>query len=222
MKLVLLLFVFFLNSSLNSDSIAQSISGKIILPTQAVKSVKRGPYGKPATVNKSGNESEQVNQSIIVWIESDTEQEIKSDKSEIPVLNQKEIQFEPRLIVIRQGEKVKIKNNDPVFHNVFSLSSVKKFDIGRRTQGESVDVAFEKPGIVTVFCDIHSHMNAEIVVLSKKTDQWITATPDGSFELNGTQKSTYTLHAYSPGYKEYSKEFKTLDTTTNLIITLEK
>ena len=222
MKLALLLFAFFLNSSLISDSNAQSFSGKIILPTNTVKSVKRGPYGKPAAVNKSGNDVEREKQSIIVWIESDSAQEIKSQTSEIPVLNQKKIQFEPRLIVIRQGEKVKIKNNDPVYHNVFSLSSVKKFDIGRRTQGESVDVSFEKPGIVTVFCDIHSHMNAEIVVLSNKTDQWITARSDGSFEFTETPKSSYTLHAYSPGYKEYSKEFKPTDTTLNLIITLEK
>jgi plastocyanin len=222
MKFILILLLFVLNTDINTSLIAQSISGKIILPANAVKSVKRGPYGKPAAVKNSGSDSDQIKQSIIVWIESDIEQEIKTETSEIPVLNQKEIQFEPRLIVIRQGEKVKITNNDPVYHNVFSLSSVKKFDIGRRIKGESVDVAFEKPGIVTIFCDIHSHMNAEIIVLSHKTNQWITASTDGSFEFTNLSKSGYTLHAYSPGFKEFTKEIKQSESPLNLTITLEK
>jgi plastocyanin len=221
MKLIYLFLVVSLNLLNSAVLYSQQLTGKIILPTVSSKPAKRGPYGKPA-LSKNEGTSESTKNQIIVWIESNQVVNIPSSENSIPVLNQKEIQFDPRLIVIKQGEKVRITNNDPVYHNVFSLSSVKKFDIGRRIQGESVDVAFEKAGIVQIFCDIHSHMNAEIIVLSNKTQTWTTANEDGSFEFNDLPLGNLKIHAYSPGFKEYSSELIISEKNELVSITLDK
>ena len=69
------------------------------------------------------------------------------------------------VVAITKGSTIDFPNNDPFFHNVFSLSSVDTFDLGRYKQGESRSTKFEKPGLVKVYCHIHSHMSASILVL---------------------------------------------------------
>ena len=59
-------------------------------------------------------------------------------------------------------------NNDRTYHNVFSLSKTKAFDLGRYAAGQSKAVRFDQPGIVRVFCDIHSHMSAFILVFAHR------------------------------------------------------
>ena len=66
-------------------------------------------------------------------------------------------------------------NSDVTFHNVFSLSKTRAFDLGRYSRGKSKAVRFDRPGVVQVFCDIHSHMSAYILVFAHRyfaiTDQ---------------------------------------------------
>ena len=81
-------------------------------------------------------------------------------------LVQKNRHFDPDLLVIPVGSTVSFPNDDPIFHNVFSLSKVKQFDLGYYPAGETRTVKFEKPGIVQVYCHIHPDMSAAIVVLA--------------------------------------------------------
>jgi plastocyanin len=81
-------------------------------------------------------------------------------------LNQRHEQFDPHILAITVGTTVDFPNNDQTFHNVFSLSPVRQFDLGRYPVGQSRSVRFDKAGIVPVFCDIHSHMSAYILVFS--------------------------------------------------------
>jgi plastocyanin len=83
-----------------------------------------------------------------------------------PVLNQKNLEFHPRVLPILVGTTVDFPNHDNLFHNVFSYSQPKEFDLGRYPRNDSRSVRFDEPGIVRVYCDIHSHMNATILVLS--------------------------------------------------------
>src|SRR5262245_54609332 len=82
-------------------------------------------------------------------------------------------------------------NADPFFHNVFSLSGAATFDLGRFPQGSSKSWVFNKPGLVRVYCHIHSHMSATILVL----DHPYFAVPemDGSFSLAGIPPGRYTV-----------------------------
>jgi plastocyanin len=89
--------------------------------------------------------------------------------------------FLPRVVAVPVGSIVDFPNDDPIYHNVFSLSSASKFNLGRYPQGKSKSVKFDKPGLVRVFCDIHSHMSATVLVFNHP---WF-AVPDesGRFEL---------------------------------------
>lgn len=82
-----------------------------------------------------------------------------------PTIEQRDLQFQPRLLAITVGTSVDFPNSDPVFHNVFSYSRTKTFDLGRYRQGRSKSVEFDKPGLVKVFCEIHNTMQAFVLVL---------------------------------------------------------
>ena len=105
------------------------------------------------------------------------------------VLNQKDLQFRPQVLPILVGSTVEFPNRDNLFHNVFSYSEAKEFDLGRYPRDDSRSVTFDKPGVVRVYCDIHSHMNANILVLpnphftTPDNDGWyvIPHVPEGKY-----------------------------------------
>jgi len=67
-------------------------------------------------------------------------------------------------VVIHQGDSIRFKNEDPFFHNVFSLSDLNTFDLGSFSQGQSKTVTFNKPGIIEVECAIHPEMFMEVTI----------------------------------------------------------
>jgi plastocyanin len=103
-------------------------------------------------------------------------------------------EFQPDFVVIPAGATVSFPNFDPIFHNVFSLSKPKSFDLGNYPQGETRMVTFAKPGIVFVNCRLHPNMAASIVV---SPTQWVTkADAEGRFELKGVPAGEYTVVAW--------------------------
>jgi hypothetical protein len=102
--------------------------------------------------------------------------------------------FIPHVLSIPVGSTVEFPNLDPIFHNVFSLSSIKTFDLGRFPQGDSKSVRFDEPGLVPVFCHIHSDMSAIIMVL----DNPYFAVPgaDRRYRIANIPPGTYTLVAW--------------------------
>lgn len=109
-------------------------------------------------------------------------------------LAQKDRRFKPDLVVIPAGASVSFPNLDPIFHNVFSLSKVKSFDLGDYSQGEKRTVKFPKPGIVFVDCHLHSNMSAVIVVTPNR---WATkADAAGHFVLPNVPPGIYTIVAW--------------------------
>ena len=98
-------------------------------------------------------------------------------------IRQRDENFIPRVVAVPVGSSVDFPNDDPIFHNVFSLSRAKSFNLGRYPRGDSRRVRVTKPGIVKVFCDIHSHMTATIMVFNHP---WFAIVgEDGRFELTG-------------------------------------
>ena len=79
-------------------------------------------------------------------------------------VGQKHKQFTKKKLVIKTGDTVRFTNEDPFFHNVFSLSAIKTFDLGSYPKGEYRDVTFDTAGKVEVECAIHPHMRMTIVV----------------------------------------------------------
>jgi hypothetical protein len=99
--------------------------------------------------------------------------------------------FVPHVLAITRGSTVSFPNGDPIFHNVFSLSRAATFDLGRYPEGHSRAEKFPDAGLVKVYCRIHSHMSAAILVL----DHPYFATPadDGTFRLPEVPSGAYTI-----------------------------
>ncbi len=85
------------------------------------------------------------------------------------------------MLAITRGSTVDFPNDDPIFHNVFSLSSAATFDLRRYPRGQSRSQTFAKAGIVKVYCNIHSHMSATILVMDNP--YFTIPGLDGGFEL---------------------------------------
>ena len=116
---------------------------------------------------------------VVVYLKDAPARQVPPTKVEI---RQREENFVPRVVAVPVGSEVAFPNDDPIYHNVFSLSRPRNFNLGRYPRGHTRRVQFEQPGIVKVFCDIHSHMSATVMVFNHP---WF-AVPDeeGRFELN--------------------------------------
>lgn len=112
-------------------------------------------------------------------------------------MDQRRETFVPHLLAITVGTTVDFPNNDRTYHNVFSLSKARRFDLGRYAAGRSKAVRFDRPGIVRVFCDIHSHMNAFILVFNHR--YFSVADAEGRYQIDHVPPGSYTLVAWVEG-----------------------
>jgi len=110
------------------------------------------------------------------------------------ILDQQNRRFAQDTVVIPAGSKVSFPNLDPIFHNVFSLSKPKSFDLGNYPKGQTRVVTFNEPGIVYVNCHLHPNMAATIVVTP---NQWYAkADRDGRIALHNVPPGEYTAVAW--------------------------
>lgn len=109
------------------------------------------------------------------------------------VMAQEGTAFVPNLLVVPVGGVVSFPNHDPLFHNVFSYSPAKSFDLGRYPRGQTRTVTFDKPGIVRVFCEIHASMYAAILVAGSPWYQKVS--PGEIFEFSDLPPGRYKVLA---------------------------
>jgi plastocyanin len=109
---------------------------------------------------------------------------------------QRDLNFVPALLPVQTGTKVAFPNLDDTYHNIFSFSPAKRFDLGRYRRDETPipSVVFDVPGLVTVRCDIHEHMRALILVLD--TPHFALSDAEGRFRLSGLPAGHYKLKAW--------------------------
>ncbi len=118
-------------------------------------------------------------------------------------LAQKDEAFQPRVVPVARGAAVDFPNLDPIYHNVFSLSPARRFDLGTYRQGRSKSVVFDRPGLVKVFCDIHADMEAFVLVLPHGA--FAQPRPDGSFALPDLPPGAYELRVWHPDLPEIAR-----------------
>jgi plastocyanin len=131
-------------------------------------------------------------QNIIVYIEQAPVGATEPTKA--ATLRQHDERFLPHVLPVVRGTTVAFPNDDPLFHNVFSLSRAKSFDLGRYARGSARSVTFDRSGIVQVFCHIHSDMSAVALVL----DNPYFAVPDaeGRYTIPHLPPGDYTVVAW--------------------------
>src|SRR5438132_6221418 len=120
----------------------------------------------------------------------------KSSSLPTKQIAQKDLAFVPPLLAVEVGTRIEFPNLDDTYHNIFSYSPAKRFDLGRYRQEERPipSEIFETPGLVTLRCDIHEHMRGLILVLN--TPHFVVTEPDGRFRLSGLPSGHYTLKAW--------------------------
>jgi len=112
-------------------------------------------------------------------------------------LIQKNRTFTPHLLVVPVGSVVSFPNEDPFFHNVFSLFNGKRFDLGLYEAGSSREVAFSREGVSYIFCNIHPEMSAVVIALS--TLLYDVVGSAGSFSIHPVPPGVYELHVWIEG-----------------------
>jgi len=111
------------------------------------------------------------------------------------VIEQRNKQFAPHVMAVPVGSTVEFPNYDPIFHNVFSVSKTKAFDLGMYKNGESREVKVDKPGIVRLGCNLHASMSAYLIVVDAPA--YVSTEPDGSFSFRSLAPGMYRVEAWN-------------------------
>ena len=130
-------------------------------------------------------------ENVVVFVRRSRPEPPAPTRMEIRQLDE---EFVPHLVAVTTGSTVDFPNDDLVFHNVFSLSSAATFDLGRYPQRRSRSRTFPKPGIVKVFCHLHSHMSAIVRVFDHP--YFARLGPDGQFKIDGLEPGRHEVVAW--------------------------
>jgi len=169
--------------------VAASIEGRVTLPKTRSTPVVNQRY---EIVSKAGALS--TNPPVaIVYLEGTFP---KPASLPVAQIRQKDLTFVPSLLPVQLGTRVEFPNLDESYHNIFSFSPPKRFDLGRYRADERPipSQLFDAPGLVTLRCDIHEHMRALILVVD--TPHFALTSATGEFRLTGLPEGRYVLKAW--------------------------
>ena len=132
---------------------------------------------------------------VVLYLEdSDPLRSAVSQPRSIPLMRQHDEHFTPHVLPIMVGTSVTFPNDDPIYHNVFSLSRARTFDLGRYPKGTAKSLRFGSAGVVQVFCHIHADMSAYILVLPNR--YFVTPDSSGRFAIESVPPGEYRLVAW--------------------------
>jgi plastocyanin len=179
---------------------AQDVTGTILIKkrltkrsvTAAVSVYQRGTtveLGKDAAADPIAFEQSRV----VVYLEGAA----PAGDQNAPVtaqVQQLDRRFVPDLVVVPAGSTVSFPNMDPIFHNIYSLSKPKSFDLGAYDKGQTKRVVFSKPGIVEIYCHLHPNMAATVLVTPNRW--YARPDPSGQYRIPNVPPGQYTVVAW--------------------------
>ncbi len=179
------------------------------------------PYaGTLNSLGKSNDPAPRVTtpKDVVVYLTGAAARITPAPSAGTPALRQINQSFEPHVLGVPVGTTVEFPNMDLVYHNVFSYSKTKRFDLGYYGKGKSKRVTFDKPGVVQVFCDIHSTMSAYVFV----ADTPFVTQPDenGEYGFGDLPNGTYTLKVWHPDLGERSMTVTVDDGSSSVDVNL--
>ena len=168
-----------------------SIEGVVQLPPPTVVRALNQRYG----TSVEGALTPSNPPAAVVYLEGIFSGNAKPASDAVAQMAQKNMLFAPDLIAIHTGGAVEFPNRDDTYHNVFSYSKAKRFDLGRyRKEEKPGSVVFDKPGVVTVHCEIHDRMRGTVLVLDspyfQKTDS------AGRYRIDHLPAGHFTVKAW--------------------------
>jgi plastocyanin len=174
-------------SRLSTSAKTGSIRGRV--------DVRVGPSADvrpdPASLGMGGLRDSQDRRRSVVYLEPAPRGAFDVASDRHARMDQRNERFIPHVLAVIAGTWVDFPNGDRTYHNVFSLSKTKEFNLGRYAAGHSASIKFDQPGVVRVFCEIHSHMNAFILVFGHR---FFAMTDDeGRYRIDGVPAGTYNL-----------------------------
>jgi plastocyanin len=166
------------------------IRGQVVVPQSVVSATR------PAVADLATTRHDPVDRRrSVVYLDSGPRQAFEELRPGRVKMDQRGQQFVPRVLAITVGTTVDFPNSDTTFHNAFSLAPAGPFDLGRYRPGRTRSIRFDRPGIVPVSCDIHSHMSAYILIFNHP---FFAVTDDeGRYSIAGVPGGTYTLTVWS-------------------------
>jgi plastocyanin len=177
---------------------AADLQGTIVVQRKLTKrrvTASMGSYDRAAAVDLKADSAEDVlafeRERVVIYLEGDLPSQAGLITAEIVQQNRR---FVPDTLWIPAGSTVSFPNLDPIFHNVFSLSKPKEFDLGNYPKDHSRTVVFSKPGIVYVNCHLHPNMSAAIIITPNRFGA--KAAPDGKFTIADVPRGSYTIVAW--------------------------
>jgi plastocyanin len=167
------------------------IEGRIVLPAPEVPAIS-----PPRYVGKEGEIAPPDPPVAVVYLEGQFPATATNTPPGTNEVWQRSMQFRPAVLPVRVGTTVAFPNGDDFYHNVFSYSKPKRFDLGRyRKEDQPALQVFDKPGVVKLYCEIHQHMRGVILVLD--TPFFTRTDTNGFYRLTNLPTGKYVLKAWA-------------------------
>lgn len=155
--------------------------------------------GRVQVVDKAGKAAADLGDTV-VWVD-DVKAKPRPARATITMQGKT---FVPKVTVVPVGSTVDFPNQDPILHNVFSVSGENRFDLDLYKRPKSGSVTFQVAGLVRVYCNIHPQMSA--IVMVRDNPFFAKAGPDGSFRIEGVPAGRHVLKAWHERGGESSTE----------------
>jgi len=147
---------------------------------------------------------------VLIWVKIPGHEPSRAPRVE--KMNQKNKEFEPRVMIAPVNTEVYFPNLDSIFHSIFSFNKVKKIDLGQY-KGKGMPVVFEEPGIYPIGCEIHPWMSAFVVIVD--TPFYAKTGITGKFKFRNLVSGKHTFEVWSPKLKKQSQIEITLKSGKN-------
>ncbi len=199
MRLTLALLLFY--SPLCGPQESAAISGRISAPEGAAQKKLRAKikYAGPGAENHTAPDPSPA----VVWLEKVPA--VKMDPKTVEI-RQEGLELRPRVVALPLGSTVTFPNRDDLFHNIFSYSKAKRFDLGRYPKGESKTETFDAKGQIDLRCEVHEFIRGYIHVFDHP--YYAVAAEDGSYTIPKVPPGKYTLVAWKEFFEPVRQEIE--------------
>jgi plastocyanin len=179
------------------------VQGRVTITVPVSKAAPSAAYGARRIEKRAADTGTELTNVVVFLQDGPRPASLPATRARIVQENET---FVPRVVAITRGSTVDFPNADPFFHDVFSLSRSGTFDLGSYPRGQTRSQQFRRAGLVKVYCHIHSHMSASIMVFDHP--YFTMPKPDGTFALEAVPEGTYQISAWHERIGEHRQRIR--------------